>query len=316
METGTGLAVAPDNAGTEPRIRMLTRETIPCWYELAFKGVNGNAELVLRVHLDYAAEIGGGIPDSDIPIVNRAQKNFAFTNFAGRFGKDIGFEGALKYLGTAKDGFLEYLVPTPLCRKITDTPCSGCNGTGKDEDFDDEPCKFLCENGKNIVYDYREAFAVCASLSIFLPMMEFPEVTTTAPVPQLLTVITGASIGNAGCPISGSYGRELVHYLKSRRSQNICEMEAAMKVVWERMDGKIDRFYKHSFAAHVQGEYGWLTIDCPGDATGLHPSDHYRNEDFGYDFTCHNLDHPIQQLSLLAALGALSYTVRRDRGER
>lgn len=299
------------NAGTE--LRMLTRETIPCWYEFAFKGVNGKAELVLRIHADYAAAVNG-IPDA--PMIDQIEKDFTFTEFAGMFGKDIGFEKMLKYLGTAKDGFLEYLVPTPLCRKITDTPCEWCSGTGKDRGYDDEPCKF-CEGGKDVVYDYKEAFAVCASLSVFLLMLEFPDdITTTATVPQLLTVIAGTTRGRSGCPLSGSYSRELACYLRLLGTMPIWEMEDAMRIVWERMDGGIRNFYKHSFSARTQGENGWLTIDCPGDATGLHPNDHFRHEDEGYSFTCHNLDNPMQQLCLLAALGALNYTARRDRGER
>ena len=82
-------------------------------------------------------------------------------------------------------------------------------------------------------------------------------------------------------------------------------MIAAMWTVCERMEGKIPRFYQHSFEAYTQGNNGWLNVGCPGDATGLHPADCQVDGTGGYQFSCHNVDQMVQQFMLLASLAAL-----------
>jgi hypothetical protein len=249
----------------------------------------------------------------DIPAVAE-YRDFNFSTFNGTFGDDLGFERILKYLGTTPDGFQEYLVPMPLCRKITDKICDWCEGTGEDPGIE-RRCAF-CEGGKDIAYDYKEAYAVSASLSLFLFLMQFPECETHASVQQLFTVKTITRVGPHGASLGGSYSRDLVQYLRSRLEGPVLQMVSAMKIAWGRLDGKIFDFYEHSFEASTQGTSGWLNVSCPGDATGLHPSDHMLDGDYGYDFSCHNVDSPMQQLTLLAALGALNYTARRDFGQR
>lgn len=61
-------------------------------------------------------------------------------------------------------------------------------------------------------------------------------------------------------------------------------------------------------------ERGRFSVSCPGDACGLY-SDEYSSHDgrMGHRFTCHNVDNPGQQLTLLAGLAALSDFVIKNK---
>ena len=170
-------------------IKLITHDTIPCWYELAWKpNQKGEFQMVLRIHTDFINNESPIPPES--PIVENFKKSFNFKEFSHVFGKDMGFENILHYLGET-DGFLEYLIQTPLCRKVANNRCMSCNGTGTDQVLEGK-CIF-CENGMEIFYDYKEAFAVSASLSVLFMLMYLPEKETSAPMAQLLTVQTNTA---------------------------------------------------------------------------------------------------------------------------
>jgi hypothetical protein len=81
------------------------------------------------------------------------------------------------------------------------------------------------------------------------------------------------------------------------------------------MLGKRDSIvWKYSFRI-LRLESGGLCIDCPGDACGIHP-DTYAEYDIkegrGYKFTCHNVDTPMQQITLIAGLAALHDCTRKE----
>ncbi len=279
-------------------IKMLTRETIPCWYELSFRGTNNKPGILLRIHSDFVNS-AKEIP-ANAPLVIGLKESFQFKKFNGRLGEDFGFENSLIYRGM-KDGFLEYEIPTPLVRKFKDEICIRCNSSGYDEVMDAN-C-LLCENGKIPYYDWEVAFAVSATISLLLHSMRFPEYETTAKIPQLMIVEATTIRASHGGSLYGEYGCELAAYLRSRPVDAISEMIDAMRIIHERMEGKISFYDNRDFQAYTQGNNGWLNISCPGDRCGLYPVD--CRLDRGYRFSCHNVDQPIQQLTLLASLAAL-----------
>lgn len=279
---------------------MLTYESIPCWYELSWKGRDGKPGMLLRIHSDFASRTRE-IP-LDAPGVLGFVQRFGLEKFRNKLGKNFGFEESLKYLGMA-NGFLEYKIPTPRIRKFTDNPCSHCDGKGWDKELDRD-CLW-CEKGVVSYYDWNAAFAVSASLTLLFRVMRFPEEETTATIPQLLCVDMVTAKGMHGGSLGGEYSCELAGYLRSRPAGEIPEMIAAMQAVFKRMEGKLPEFWKHSFQAYTQGTNGWLNVGCPGDAAGLHPADWNLDALRGYEFACHNVDQPMQQLALLASLAAL-----------
>jgi hypothetical protein len=287
---------------------MLTRETIPCRYELSWKGRDGVPGILLRINPDVINK-KGGLPIGDAPLVTAFMNDFDFEKFSGRFNGDFGFEESLKRIGVAADGFLEYEIPTPLVKEISNELCGMCDGTGHDNVLD-EVCGF-CEDGKSFCYNFSAALAASASLDVFLQFLCIQDEETSSTSPQLMFVSMGTlAYGRCGL-LDGDYSCEIGDYLRSRPAGDIPEMIAAMRTVWGRMEGSVESFYARKFDAYTQGDNGWLNVICPGDGTGLHPSDIGPLRNGGYRFSSYNVDSPTQQLVLLAALAAL-HDLARD----
>lgn len=53
-------------------------------------------------------------------------------------------------------------------------------------------------------------------------------------------------------------------------------------------------------------------LNCPGNACGIHPVIHWEEGENGYKFSCHNVDTPMQQLTLLAGLATLHDKARQE----
>ena len=287
-------------------IKTVIMDRIPCWYELSWRPEVG---VILRIHQEFATGIEP--IQQDAPILESFKSDFGFNEFGGEFGKDLGYENSLKFLGQVGQ-FLEYHVPACLCRKISDQDCIFCDGTGKNEGCEDQ-CLSCDGEGKNVVYDYKEAYAVSASLSTLFEYMRFPEIETSATNSQLMTIHTVTIQNPHGGSIGGEYSEDVVNFLRERPVGLIPEMVKAMRDIWLKMEGKIPSFYDYDFRACTQGSDGWLNTSCPGDACGLHPSHGSIGRHGGYEFSCHNADNMIQQMAMLASLAALQDLVRNQK---
>ena len=118
-----------------------------------------------------------------------------------------------------------------------------------------------------------------------------------------------------GGSLGGEYSKRLCYWmclLWDQGKQNIVEMKDAMVVAYNKMLGK-DSYNEHSTWAEIAYNNGWLNTSCPGDACGLHPADFSIERGEGYRFTCHNVDNPMQQITLLAGLAALHDKARKER---
>lgn len=289
-------------------IKCIRWNTVPCWYELSWRDKLG---MVLRIHSDYASKNRKLSPDA--PIVEDFIKRFGFSGFGAEFGKDFGFENSLRFLGEA-DGFLEYSIPTPLVRKITDEKCFSCEGSGKNIFYEEENCQFCDGGGRGITYDYANTYAVSATLTTLFTWMRFPEMETSCPLPQLMTVqTTTLQTSGHGSEMFGEYSREAVRWMRRRGAGHIPEMVLAMRSAWAEMDGRVKSVFVNDFRAYLSDDNGWLCTDCPGDACGIFPS-HQRtgDGDRGYEFSSHNTDNPMQQLTILASLAVLHDLIRKE----
>ena len=90
------------------------------------------------------------------------------------------------------------------------------------------------------------------------------------------------------------------------------EIVEAMKKVFWHMSSRPDpdSFDYVRFRAWMR-QPKWINLDCPGNACGLDPDD-YGNLSLerGYGLAPHNVDTPIQQLTLLSGLAALCQLAR------
>lgn len=293
-------------------IKMLTYERIPCWYELSFR--KEKPAIILRIHKDF---IANAEPIKETaPIVIGFMDHFKFSKFSGSLDGNIGFDDYFIFEGIKED-FAEFSANIPLIKKYSGKKCGDCNGSGKDQLREDE-CLRCMGTGKEWFYDWKLAFTVSASFTTILTWVRFPQKETSCPIPQLMTVETITEDDMHGGSLWGEYSVELCNWMRSLYLQNkdryeITEMVEAMRITHKRMFGKINKFDEHQIWARVASGNGWLNVSCHGDACGLHPADDYGpREGRGYKFSCHNVDNPMQQLTLLAGLAALHDKARKE----
>lgn len=275
----------------------LVQDVIPRWY--SFFWDSANTAIRLWVHPEFAATLTPVLPTA--PVVLALTKELKLMVFQGSF-KDsrFGFEGSIRF-ERKSDGAFEFTALIPRVYFPTRRRCDRCKGQ-KVELYDKtRPCFFCNGTGKEHMYRWHRAEAVAASLGVLLVVMEYPNIKTHDARPQLMTVHGYPHHGS--CSIGGTFSIPLVRWLRSfSQYTDFPEIEQAMVKAYHRMTGR--KWEERYFRATIYGSHGELCLDCPGDACNVHACES-RSGERGYDITCHNLDTPVQHLSLLAGLAAL-----------
>lgn len=169
----------------------------------------------------------------------------------------------------------------------------------------------------------------CASTIhvITLSLEEIPEKEIKDPLPQFIqlrTLCYRHKPGGHGGNIHGEMNKDVKRYLinhfnkKGKILDNV--LEALLKAA-EITSGEKKKAERSLYWAEVRSETGFLSINCPGNSCGLNTEktdEHYwltkegkKEEDFGMDLICHNVDGIMQQMLLLSALAALSDEVKK-----
>ena len=293
------------------KIKMLTYERIPCWYELSFR--KEKPAIILRVHKDFTANAE---PISEThPIVMSFMSHFGFKKFSGSLNGNIGFDDSFVFEGIKED-FAEFAANIPTIKKYSGKKCEDCRGSGKDRLLDDECLR--CEGtGKDWFYDWKLAFAISASFTIIFHWMHFPKKETSSLLPQLMIVSTITRDEMHGGSLFGEYSVELCNWMRSLYLLNedtyaVTEMTEAIKIAHKKIFGAFRFGEEHYFWAKIESDNGQLNVNCPGDACGLYLADSFFRDGKGYKFSCHNVDNPMQQITLLAGLAALHDKARRE----
>jgi len=294
----------------------ITHADLPAWYELSFDA--RRATIILRVHRDFIrnAKVAA---TSESPIVKDFIEKFGFQQFDGNFTKNFGFDRAFHLRNVCPDGFNEFTIKLPQVERETGEPCRDCKGTGKNWEAHDFRCFDCRGTGKARELSWHEVYAISASFTVFSHLAYCPDWGTGSPSSristrsQLLTVQTITVQSMHGGSLYGMFSIPLVRWL-SRLPENthLKKVEDAMKAAHNRMLGWRS-YNRHEFRVRLQNEKGGLQMDCPGNACGLHPSDMFHSGfKEGYDFSCHNVDTPMQQLTLIAGLAALCDLARKE----
>jgi len=280
-------------------IKILTHENIPCWYELSW--VKASESLIFRIHKEFIQY--KPIDFKSAPIVKHYIKEYSLPPFEFDFNKDIGFGGIIKFK-QEKDNFIEYHITIPQVKKYTGKKCKECDGKGYDEERD---MKCLhCENGKVWTMDWKEINLISASLSVLTTWLHFSEKDVSCPYSQLATIDTVFQPGMHGGSLSGDCSIDFKNKLKTLGDIYLNEISDVTKLVYTKLFG-IQNYLSHYDTRISNGRF---TINCPGDACGLYPSEWYDFKDEGFKFSCHNVDSPAQQLTLLVGFAVLCDKVR------
>lgn len=194
--------------------------------------------------------------------------------------------------------------------------CTFCNN-GINSLGDD--CRWCKGRGQEVdsYMDWKALYAISASLTLFFEFASLSQDVNkmvASKFPQLILINTTTIKDMHGGSLDGTYGIPLVNWFMSFTvNKEIGEVVSAMAQTWEKIRGRFDDFDSMNTWARVSNNRGFLHINCPGDRCGLYPSFHgdvrYGR---GYQFSCHNVDDPSQQLALLAGLGALCDKARKE----
>ena len=158
-------------------------------------------------------------------------------------------------------------------------------------------------------------------------LMRVPEKEINDSLPQFMCVTTACcrnKLGGHGGHITGELNKDVKRYLVNHYRTKGSKLSIVLKALLraaEVLSGKKKKAEKNIYWAEVRSETGFLSIDCPGNSCGLNTEETdeayfllkkgMKEEDFGMDLICHNVDDVLQQIVLLAALGALSDEVKK-----
>lgn len=271
-------------------------EDMPRWYELSFLENHGPS-ILLKIHTSVIDELM--VMLKEFEYLASLQETLALQDFCFDFYKqNIGFGGVLVNHGNGvteyDHDFIVLSALIPRSKKETSNKCDTCDGKGTQGG---EKCFFCNGTGKDWRVDYKQANAIAASFSILFHTLDLIRGKSSSKLFQFFDVqlIAGTRWGIFG---GMSPALRLVHNIQS---SSFPDVEEAMKKVWEKSFGHLADFEKDYFQADTRK--GMLILNVPGDACGICP-DHWEDES-GYGFGDHNVDHPVHALTLLAGLAAL-----------
>lgn len=283
-------------------LKILIDQTLPCWSKMLW--TPSPASVSFLIHQDI------------LPILDSLTKDHHRISHYLEYGPFIhesdhwGIDGSLEKIVDTNSDFIEFRIPIPRVKSLASESCSSCNGTGEDLEF-----QFACIScqgtGHPIDYDWKSIHAISASIAILTDSINHfpPEENTSSTQIQLMSPV-GFKMRDAH-PLFGQMSRELVNWFRSNKDTILSEPTNAVRIAWRTMMNEPDDFNSYTLEVIIRDE-GRFHISCPGDACEIFPDPMIIDETRGYEFTCHNLDSPIQQLTLLAGLASLEMQARKE----
>jgi hypothetical protein len=163
--------------------------------------------------------------------------------------------------------------------------------------------------------------AVSASLMVLQIALEMVELPTVSGKVQLLTLKNWylSEHLSSGAAFSVVVSSPFVRWIGERGFGHqgrfgIRRAETAMRRAYARMFGSpLERFYDGWFRVSLR-EPKWIHFSCPGNCAclGRDGSDWDYGEEASYELKPHNVDTPLQQLALFAAVAKINQMARAD----
>lgn len=152
-------------------------------------------------------------------------------------------------------------------------------------------------------------YAGSASLNILFLTLGLIEEGSGYSKPQLIHINLHTAKGMHGGSLWVHVGKSLLPWLTTQEAESRHKgIEDVMKTTYGHIRGMRD-LSLYRFLAYFRQPH-WINLDCPGDACGLDPENYY-DDGQGYDLTPHNVDSPLQQLTLLMGIAALHDEARK-----
>ena len=291
-------------------MKMIFQDLVPRKYHLEWS--NERNTILIHIHKDCITN-WNAIPKDGrlirhISDAHSLDADGLFGSFSGDLKSDsFGFDRAIVKEYVAGE-YTTFAVSLPKIRFEISFMCEYCGGTGRRlESFarNDEKCLSCKGSGHSHISNFRAGFATTASLGILFSALSICE-ETSAKEKQHIELDVHYEHGQHGSSLSGYLGIEISQYfISGSEALQTVILPAAIQAM-TRAHGKmwvLSDYDRYTLRASVRN--GFLILDCPGDACEIHFSDHDSRIDRDRKFTCHNVDTPLQSLTLLAGLTSI-----------
>ncbi len=294
-------------------MKLLQYEDIPRWYSLYWDF--NTSGLYIKIHKFFLEQIEFKNWEQHFSTVETKFKyEPLFETYEPNLGRErFGINNSITLVHSDENWFT-YRIKLPRVKHITGMACTKCDATGKRYPGDaecKESCMYCSGTKKETIRVYREIRRVCYSLEILLYALSMQlKIDVPTSEFQLFTITSSAGIGNHAHSVGGEMSPKAVKFLETFSDSydshvHLKEIEKAMSSAHQQICGEIRSYDRHGFTCLIRG--GNILLRCPGDACEIHTDiDRRPLNGMGNEITCHNLDDPIQQLTLLSGLSALS----------
>lgn len=259
----------------------IERDDMPAVFEIGV-GENGTT-LKISVHSSIAGFIEERTGQKEIPIAKHLEKKL-------RIPKLVGFSATNQYWG-----FGEVMLYSPSERPEWVT--WNCELPKKQKTQD------------NI--DWTKLFAVSATLKLLSRIIAAANKDKGDTRPQLFELMMTTERDLNGGSLSVKLARAFIPWISSQvEREHHPRVEPPMRNAYEYMTGSntLDRFRFNAWFRPPK----WVNLSVSGNACGLDPEDYSKREPgSGYELLSHNVDGPVQQLSLLMGIAAMHDEARK-----
>jgi len=273
----------------------VAEKDFPRMYSFSWKENGTDCSIVFQISRDAISIVSEELKDNSY-MVECEEEEFGFKKFGSDiYAKRYGFEDCA-IVNQLKDGSIELVFEL-----------------------------VTVNNEKSM----QHLFACAATIHVLTnSLMSVPEKEIKDSLPQFITISTACYKNKPhghGGNIHGELNKDVKRYLMyhyEKKGEILKSVFSALFKAATKINGKkLDRLSKSLYSAEVRAENGFLSIDCPGNSCGLNTEKtdeaYYllrqgkKEEDFGMDLICHNVDTITQQIVLIAALAALSDEVKK-----
>jgi hypothetical protein len=296
--------------------KLLTHEDIPRWYTLTIDQQTGFP--CFRIYNEILESM---TVLYDPRFIEHFRSTFKLNrddfHFHDPIRKFFGFGEGVEKIDD-RDNQSTYRLNLPVTFVQTDEPCGRCEGTKQYLDHE-KGCPYCKNSGLQSKVDWLAARALTISANILSNQLRFADDLKRSFVPdrkQLLTLVLVSKPGRGGSEIGGDFSPSFIEKISLRERGFFLPAEEAMIRVHDHMSPQKIREtigYERRFFRVEQQLSGNLFIHGTGDRSFIHPLSGLRplrpNE--GYTYASHNVDIPIQQLTLLTGLAAVCDLVEK-----
>jgi len=257
---------------------------VPVRYDLIFRMDGKKPVFVLSAFTDLIKSV-----PSEAPIIKSLQKRF------GGIGEFVNSNDGLGFGGV----FVPYLPFLPLKGFSTWRALI--------------PFKVIGDKKS----DWSSAYKLACSISVIAIALEYAKCESNPrSLQQLATHLLVCNGGMGGFGIAATLSPVARNWIATHRPETEATARTATIAVYEQMWPDYFRedkeFRLHDFRVWDNGNGTGLVIDIPGQACGLYVDGMDLDKGPGWSLDTHNVDSPIQQLSLLAGLCSILALVRQD----